>query len=65
MVDPGATPLRKVNSPAPEVLNYKFLKGDNVGACKSHMLCDYEETVFSRPIGEVSYVNSQWLGQHA
>lgn len=36
-----------------------------VDACKSHMLCDYEETVFSRPIGEVSYVNSQWLGQHA
>lgn len=54
MADPGVTPLRKVNSPAPEVVNYKFLKGDNVDACKSHMLCDYEETVFSRPIGEVS-----------
>lgn len=65
MADPRTTLLRKVNSLAPEVVNYKFFKGDDVEVYKSHMLHDYEETVFSKPTGAVLYVNSQWLGEHA
>lgn len=65
MADPGATRLSKVNSLAPEVVSYKFLKRGDVEVYKSHMLHDYEETVFSKPTGAVLYVNSQWLGERA